>query len=451
LTKLRTLGLLAVAATLGAARLSTPVGFIHQEHNRDAFARPAPALSASELRVFNFGNRLFNTNWVVAPASANGFDGLGPTFNRVSCSGCHLRDGRGRPPVNGETEFLSMLFRISIPGKDINGAPKAVPNYGTQINDRAIPGVAAEARVDLRFETVKGQYADGENFELRKPIIKIGSPAFGELPASTRISPRVAPSVFGLGLLDAVSERTIQELADPDDQNKDGISGRVNRVYSESLKRHAIGRFGWKANVANLMDQNLGAALGDIGITSSLFNLENCPDGQVACQKALNGGQPEISDAFAEKLTLYVQMLGVPSARALNEQSARGQTLFRNYQCQACHVEALKAGSASPLAYLRNQSFHAFTDLLLHDMGEGLADHRPDFEANGREWRTAPLWGLGLIETVNGHEFLLHDGRARGVAEAILWHGGEAQSAKEKFQSANKADRDALLAYLKTL
>jgi CxxC motif-containing protein (DUF1111 family) len=442
---------IALSFTLLAAADAPKAGFMHPEHNRDAYARPAPALSAAELRVFNFGNRLFNTNWVVAPASANGFDGLGPTFNRVSCSGCHLRDGRGRPPIQGESEFLSMLFRISVPGKDVNGGPKALANYGTQINDRAIPGVPPEAQVELSYQYETGKFADGTTFQLRRPIIKLEKPAFGAFPSNIMISPRVAPAVFGLGLLDAVAERSLLELSDPNDQNQDGISGRINRVYSLSLQRQAVGRFGWKANVANLKDQNLGAALGDIGITSPLHPTENCPAAQSKCVKAPNGGTPELSAAFAEKLNLYVQMLGVPSQRALDADARRGKELFDSYQCSACHVAQLKTDASSPLVFLREQTFNAYTDLLLHDMGEDLSDDRPDFEASGREWRTTPLWGLGLIETVNNHTFLLHDGRARGVAEAILWHGGEAEAAKEKFRNASAADRAALLAFLNTL
>lgn len=433
-----------INATIAAAQ-SQP--FLHTERNRDAFARPAPALSPAELRIFSFGNRLFNTNWTVAPASAVGFDGLGPTFNRVSCSGCHTRDGRGRPPIDGETVFNSQLLRISIPGTDANGGPRPVPGYGTQINDRAIPGVLPEAGLSLRWQEAAGKYQDGTTFSLRKPIIKISDTAYGKLPTQILTSLRSAPAVFGTGLFDAVTDATLIALSDPDDHNQNGISGRVNEVYSLEHNAMKLGRFGWKAGVASLLEQNSDAAIGDIGISSRLHLAENCPDGQRACQSAVTGGNPELSDVFIDKLTQYVQMLGVPQAGEMTPARARGAALFNKFDCDGCHLDSLKTGPHK-FSFLSEQSFSAYTDLLLHDMGPGLADGRPEFSATGSEWRTAPLWGLGLIETVNGHLLLLHDGRARGVAEAILWHDGEAKSAKTKFQSASTEDRAALEAFL---
>jgi len=448
LAKLTLFILWLYAAAQTATAAEPRAGFTHQASNRDAFSLAAPALDAAELRVFNFGNRLFNTNWIVAPASAIGFDGLGPLFNRVSCSACHLRDGRGRAPRVGELELLSMIVRISIPGVDEHGGPKPVPGYGTQISDRAIPGVQPEARVQIQWQERAGTYADGSAFSLRKPLITFDKLAYGSLPKNILSSARVAPAVFGMGLIEGISDATIEALSDPNDVNKDGISGRVNRVYSNSLDAYAIGRFGWKANVATLSDQNLGAALGDIGITSTFEPKQNCQPQQAACLRAINGGEPELSAVFADKLNQYVQTLGVPQQRPKTPQSKLGEALFRKFQCSACHIETLSTGTQSSRAYLRNQRMHAYTDLLLHDMGSGLSDNRPDFQATGSEWRTAPLWGLGLVPVVNDHSEYLHDGRARGLAEAILWHGGEANRSKEQFRTASKAQRDALLAFL---
>ena len=438
----------------GAAQATSSganAGFTHQFHNRDAFSQAAPILNAAELRVFNFGNRLFNTNWVVAPASASGFDGLGPVFNRVSCSGCHLRDGRGRPPLAGELDLLSMVVRISIPGTDKLGAPMPVPSYGTQINDRAIPGVKPEARVLIQWQELPGTYADGSAYSLRKPLISFDKLAYGSLPKNILSSARVAPAVFGMGLFEAVSDATLLALSDPNDANKDGISGRVNRVYSNTIGTKAIGRFGWKANVATLAEQNLGAALGDIGITSVFAPKQNCMPQQAACLSAISGGEPEISAVFADKLNQYVQTLGVPQQRKSTVQSRLGEVLFRDFQCSACHSETLSIATQSSRANLGKQTLQAYSDLLLHDMGPGLADGRPDFQASGSEWRTAPLWGLGLVPVVNDHNNYLHDGRARGLAEAILWHGGEAKQAKEQFRTASKAQRDALLSFLERI
>ncbi len=451
--------LLAAAALLIAPPLvgdnghSTTINskdVFHHEHNRDAFTRPVPALTSAQLRVFNFGNRIFNTNWVVAPASANGFDGLGPLFNRVSCSGCHLRDGRGRPPIDGETELLSALVRISLPQIKTGAAPIPVPNYGTQISDRAIPGVAPEASVTIRWQETAGKYSDGESFSLRKPIIEFHNLGYGELPKQIETSLRVAPAVFGLGLLEAVPEATVRALADPKDTNQDGISGRVNEVYSQQNKKVMLGRFGWKANAATLVDQNLDAALGDIGLTSEHSPVENCTAKQSACLQAPKGGAPEINANFANKLLQYVQMLGVPQPRPLDDAGKRGQAVFVRMQCAHCHVEQLESGTAD-FAFLQKQRFRAYTDLLLHDMGEGLSDGRSDHHASAREWRTPPLWGIGLVHTVNNHTLYLHDGRARGLAEAILWHDGEAKAAKEAFRTAPKRDREALLSFLNSL
>ena len=442
---------LAAQATRQTSLAEPGSGFSHQASNRDAFSLPAPALNSAELRIFNFGNRLFNTNWVVAPASASGFDGLGPLFNRVSCSGCHLRDGRGRAPNAGESELLSMIVRISVPGIDAQGGPKPVPGYGTQINDRAIPGVQPEARIQIKWQEIPGRYADGSAFSLRKPLIKFDKLAYGRLPKNILGSPRVASAVIGMGLIENITDATLLALSDPNDVNNDGISGRVNRVYSNSIAANAIGRFGWKASVATLSDQNLSAALGDVGITSKFEPNQNCMPQQTACRRAVDGGDPEIPDNFADKLNQYVRTLGVPQQRPATPQSKLGAILFRQFRCTGCHVETLRTGSQSSHAYLNNQAINAYTDLLLHDMGLGLADARPDFEATGSEWRTAPLWGLGLVPLVNDHDNYLHDGRARGFAEAILWHGGEAAQSKEQFRSANKAQRQALLEFLQRI
>lgn len=415
-----------------------------------AFALPAPGLDARQLRDFAFGNRLFNTNWVQAGASVASFDGLGPLFNRVSCSGCHVRDGRGRPPEPGEA-LGSMLIRISLPGRDEHGGPLPHPAYGDQIQDRAIPGVAPEAGVELLWQEQAGRYADGEPYSLRRPRVRLSDPAYGPLGDSLLSSPRVAPAMIGLGLLEAVPEAAILALADPDDADANGVSGRANRVWDAATQSMRIGRFGWKANQPNLRQQVADAAAGDIGITSSAAPKDACTPAQTACAQAANGGRPEMSDEFLDKLVLYSSVLAVPNRRQVDDPRVqRGQALFEQSGCADCHAPTLQTGP-HPLAVVANQTIHPFTDLQLHDMGEGLADERPDFEADGREWRTAPLWGLGLIRDVNGHDLLLHDGRARGPAEAILWHGGEASASREEFRALARTDRDALIAFLRSL
>jgi CxxC motif-containing protein (DUF1111 family) len=417
----------------------------------NAFSLQAPNAPRRHQRPFSFGNRLFNTNWVQAPASVKSFDGLGPMFNRVSCAGCHTKDGRGEPPANGKGPMNSMLLRISVPGTGEHGAPNPVPGYGDQLSERAIGNLAPEGVAEITYSPVAGQFADGEPYILRKPLYTIANAGYGPLPADVMISPRVAPQVIGLGLLEAVPDETLLALADPDDANGDGISGRVNRVWDSAANTTSIGRFGWKAGQPTLKNQNTGASIGDIGLTSSVHPTENCTMEQTSCAAAINGGSPELTDEFVEKLTLYTASLAVPAQRNANDAKVRqGGDLFRTMGCAGCHMPTLKSGEHN-LPEVSNQVFHPFTDLLLHDMGEGLADNRPEFEASGSEWRTPPLWGLGLVPVVNGHGFLLHDGRAHGFAEAVLWHSGEAEAAKEKFRIAPKSERDALIAFLQSL
>lgn len=420
--------------------------------NRTAFTQSGPVLTTDERRIFFFGNRLFNTNWATAPGSVKAFDGLGPVFNRVSCSGCHTRDGRGRPPLSAGEDFDSMLIRISIPGRGADGGPNPHPAYGDQINDRAILGVPAEAKVDLKWKTISGAYDDGVPYGLQKPIFKIVDPAFGPLGGDIMMSPRVAPAMVGLGLLEFVYESDILRRADPGDRDGDGISGRPNWVVDPETGKKAVGRFGWKANQATLRSQDAGAAFGDIGLTTRLHPRQNCASGQSACMAAVDGGEPELSDEFLDKLVLYSRTLAVPARRDERDpQVIAGGRIFAEIGCAACHTPTMKSGAMAAPISLANQTFHPFTDLLLHDMGPELADGRPDFEATGSEWRTPPLWGLGLVPEVNGHDRLMHDGRARGVAEAILWHGGEGEAARDRFKALTARERASLVAFVNSL
>lgn len=418
----------------------------------EAFTFPMPNSPREHQRPFSFGNRLFNTNWVMAPGSVKSFDGLGPMFNRVSCSGCHTLDGRGAPPASGEGPFDTMLIRLSVPGQSGHGGPNPHPAYGDQLSERANPGIAPEGLAHITYEEVKGTYGDGTAYSLRQPSYLITELGYGPLGKDIMMSPRVAPQMVGLGLLQTVPDATLTALADPGDTDGDGISGRVNMVWDQSAQAPAIGRFGWKANQPTLAQQNAGAALGDIGLTTTPNPGQNCTAAQAACRAAITGGDPEVPDAFLAKLTLYTMTIAVPRQRnATGSAESRGAELFRAFGCAACHMPTLVTGENKDFPEVSNQTIHPFTDLLLHDMGEGLADNRPDFEASGTEWRTPPLWGLGLVPAINGHYDLLHDGRARGFAEAILWHGGEAEAAREAFRTAPADERSALIAFLNSL
>ena len=417
---------------------------------RDAYAFSLRNLSAEERGDFLVGNNLFSDNWVIAPASTEGRDGLGPLFNARSCGSCHFKDGRGQPPEADE-EMVSTLVRLSVPGADEHGGPLAEPRYGGQLQPRANPGVPAEAATRVTWEELPGVYGDGTAYSLRRPLLEIRELGYGPMQEGTLTSMRVAPPVYGLGLLEEIPESAILALADPDDTDGDGISGRPNRVWDAEHGTSALGRFGWKANQPSLVQQTAGAFLGDIGITTSLFSSQSCTEAQLECSAAIPGGEPEAEDDVLGFVVFYGRTLAVPARRDWLEPEVRaGRALFRAAGCADCHVPSHETGE-SDVPALSHQRIWPYTDLLLHDMGEGLADGRPDYEASGSEWRTPPLWGVGLLETVNRHQFLLHDGRARGFAEAILWHGGEGEAAREAFRAMSTAERDALLRFLESL
>ncbi len=417
-----------------------------------AFSAPLFTLDPVALRAFAFGRHLFRRQWVAAPAEAATFDGLGPTFNRVSCDGCHFNDGRGRPPGKPDEPMRSMLVRLSVPGVADNGGPVPHPVYGLQLQDKSIDGVPAEGHVSVRQRVIEGNFADGMPYTLSEPVYTFSDMAHGALGAEALFSPRVAPVTYGLGLLEAVPDSVVVAAADPDDADGDGISGRANYVWNPATGKTELGRFGWKANTASLYVQVAAAAHGDMGITTSLFPDNNCPAAQGDCEAAPDGGLPEMDDASLDMLTIYVRALSVPARRdPHNPAVERGEDLFEAAGCAACHTPSLSTAQDAALPQLAGLEIRPYTDMLLHDMGEGLADGRSDFAASGREWRTPPLWGIGLVQRVNLHRQFLHDGRARGFMEAILWHGGEAEAARQAVVAMAKEDRDALLAFLRSL
>ncbi len=453
---------LFVVGLLGCAP-SAPAGFEAGEdraggelgttvsRSQDAYTQPMPGLTFDQTGDFEVGNAFDADDWVVAPASTVARDGLGPLYNATGCSACHARDGRGQPPAEGQ-EMLSMLVRLSVPGTDAHGGPLGEPIYGGQFQPRGIPGVPGEGSTSLTWEEVPGTYADGTAYSLRRPHLTFTSLAYGAMQAGTMFSMRVASPQYGLGLLEQVSEADIVANADPDDLDHDGISGRPNRVWDQDAGALALGRFGWKANQPSLRQQTAGAMLGDIGMTSSLNPDQNCGATQMECSMAPDGGAPELSDQILNLLVFYGQTLAVPARRDYTDPTVlRGRALFRDAGCADCHVPSFTTQHHDTVAALSEQHIWPYTDLLLHDMGEELADERPDFEASGTEWRTPPLWGIGLLRTVNRHEYLLHDGRARGFEEATLWHGGEAEASREAFRAMSSGDRDALVQFLRSL
>ncbi|WP_120994540.1 di-heme oxidoredictase family protein [Stutzerimonas urumqiensis] len=427
-----------------------------QDHN--AFSLPSANLPPLRRLDFSVGNSFFRNPWVIAPATTTARDGIGPLMNTNACQNCHIKDGRGHPPGPDAASSVSMLVRVSIPADEqhqallerLGNIPE--PVYGGQLQDMANPGVEPEVRIRVDYRPVEVELDDGTQITLRDPELKLDQLAYGPLHPQAQLSARVAPPMIGLGLLEAIPEAAILANADPEDQDGDGISGRANRVWNTRTQSTDLGRFGWKAGLPTLEQQNAQAFASDMGLTSMLATLDDCTEAQLACRSAAHGGTPEVSDKLLDAVTFYTRNLGVPARRNVDDAEVlRGKSLFHQAGCAKCHVPTFTTAAEGVEPELANQTIRPYTDLLLHDMGEGLADHRPEFIANGREWRTPPLWGIGLTEAVSGHTQFLHDGRARNLLEAILWHGGEAEQAREAVMAFDRDERAALLAFLESL
>jgi CxxC motif-containing protein (DUF1111 family) len=444
---------------------------------RNAFSFPAANLSDEERTRFVIGNSFFKRNWVQAPASTTARDGLGPHFIARSCGGCHVQDGRGSPPAfhKGLVEQpVGLLLRLSVPGQGPHGSPLPDPVYGDQFSNFAVNEVRPEGQIAIRHETVRGRFADGTPYTLQKPLYSFSQLNYGPMAPDVMVSPRLAPQVIGVGLLEAIPDAEILRNASTQQAAGGPVRGLVNRVWDAPTQQVRIGRFGWKANVATLAHQTGAAFAGDIGITSHFFPSDGCMPAQKDCLAAPHGGQakgaravpagspaaavrgPEIDDKTLSDVIFYQATVAPPARRKPRDPEVlQGQRLFAQAQCAACHRPSYVTGDVPfprlSSKALSGQTIYPYTDLLLHDMGEGLADNRPDFLASGRHWRTPPLWGIGLIRDVNSHTRLLHDGRADGVLEAVLWHGGEAQQARDAVLRFNAADRAALVKFVESL
>jgi len=408
-----------------------------------AYTFPLANIGDASLAQHNVGDIVFDATFVTPPASFNG--GLGPLYTNTSCKSCHANDGRARPPLGNEP-FNGLLFRISAQGVDAHGGPLPLQGFGLQVQTRAIIGVQPEMNISISYEEISDSFEDGQMYSLQKPTYTIINP-YIPIPIGTMISPRVANPNFGLGLLEAVAEQTILSYADENDTNGDGISGKANYVYDQSLNQIVLGRFGWKASQPSLIQQAAAAANGDMGITSTYFPDETSKE-QI---QDVVAHDPELSSDQLNAIKVYLETLAPPARRNSSDATVlKGRGLFIQARCSACHIPKMRTGS-SGLSELSNQTIRPYTDLLLHDMGEGLSDGRPDYKASGSEWRTPPLWGIGLTKIVNGHTSFLHDGRARSLMEAVLWHGGEAEQSKQDIKKMSQADRNALIKFLESL
>ena len=482
--------------------------------NENAFGT-RPRAIADDFQLdghFTSGDHLFRTP----------DNGIGPILNTGSCQGCHLNDGRGVVPNSPSDPLSSMLVKIA------DSLGNADPTYGDQIQPFAVQGFTSddftsgfskhdgsvsgtelfgEAFPYVEYEIIKGSYPDGMGYELRKPVYKVRDLSYGPFLDDIRFSARLAPQVFGVGLLDAIPQENILKLVDENDKDNDGISGRASMVKDIFSGEMVIGRFAYKAQNPSVLQQVAGAYNGDMGVSTSVFPKEPCTENQLACQLATEqesniGEVFDLSDHSLALVEFYNRVLGVPARRGYhienktwNTEVTAGRELFFKSNCTGCHtprhVTTEAKGSvlggltlggltenAEPITVLSNQTIFPYTDLLLHDMGgscqvtretveglscsagaechyvqrcEGLADGVIQGDANGNEWKTPALWGIGLVQTVNPNSTFLHDGRARTIEEAVLWHDGEAKRSKEMFMSLSASERGQLLSFLKSL
>ena len=434
---------------------------------QDSFSHISATIPFEEEQPFRLGNALFKKLWVSAPSSTQASDGLGPLFNARSCMSCHVNDGRGKPPEGG-VSATSMFLRLSRPATtpeeqraiasaEVVNFPD--PTYGHQLQDLAVPGLPSEGKMAIRYTEEPVTLGDGETISLRRPTYEVTDLGYGPLDPTTTISPRVAPAMIGLGLIEAIPEADILAHADPDDADGDGIHGKAAIVRDHRTGKVALGRFGWKAQNASVRDQSADAFSNDIGISTPdrADPHGDCTEAEAKCGKMPTGvqkrlGKEEAPGPILDLVTFYSANLAVPARRKASfPATLQGKKIFYQSGCISCHMPKFVTRRDSADKAQAFQLIWPYSDFLLHDMGEGLADGQQVGSANGREWRTPPLWGIGLTQTVSGHSFFLHDGRARNLTEAILWHGGEAEKARDAFASLPGDDRQALITFLESL
>ncbi|TPM39116.1 di-heme oxidoredictase family protein [Mesorhizobium sp. B2-3-4] len=448
-------------------RMQGGAGTSEKEVSRDSFSQSSENITFEEEGTFKLGNALFRKNWVSSPSSTQASDGLGPLFNERACQNCHLKDGRGRPP-QGDAGTTSMFLRLArdagnaeeraaLAGRKVLNFPD--PVYGTQLQELAVPGLKGEGRMRVDYQERTVELTDGTVISLRKPTYSITDLGYGPLDPRTTLSPRLTPPMIGLGLIEQIAPADILARADADDRDGDGISGKPNIVRDGLSGELTLGRFGWKAQTASIRQQAADAFAGDIGISTpeEPKHWGDCTPAQEKCLAMPNGVQERLGPAEApapvmDLVTFYSQNLAVPARRDLDAADVlAGKEIFYEIGCIACHTPKFVTRRDAPDKAQAFQLIWPYSDFLLHDMGPDLADGQAVGDATGSEWRTPPLWGIGLTETVNGNSFYLHDGRARSLVEAILWHGGEAQNARDRFAAAKAGERDALVKFLESL
>ncbi|CAM3596679.1 thiol oxidoreductase [Psychrobacter glaciei] len=446
----------------------------------ESYSKPSSNLTALRKGSFFIGNAFFQQPWVIAPASTDSRDGLGALFNVAACQSCHVKDGRGHAPMSSKDDADSLLIRLSMPAttdeqrqqlQDSLIEKVVHPMYGGQLQDRGIQGVPAEARIAVQWTDMPVTFADGYVETLRAPIFKLTKPGYGAFDNEMMVSPRVALPMIGLGLLEQIPDDDIKKQAINNNSTSD-ISGKFNWVMDPQTGKHALGRFGWKAGQTKLITQNQSAFNEDMGLTSNIRPHESCMPSQTACINATTGADEqgngklpvEVNDEIAKFVEFYTRNLAVPHRRNANDKLVlAGKKRFYDMGCQSCHTPRYQLPKTDDDHLEQHgQVIYPYTDLLLHDMGDALADRtiagklpakdaQVEFLANSYEWRTPALWGIGLAQTVDPQATFLHDGRARTLMEAVLWHGGEAENQRQKVLKLDKQGRAELNAFLKSL
>lgn len=447
----------------------------------ESYSKPSSNITASRKGSFFIGNAFFRQPWVIAPASTDSRDGLGALFNVAACQSCHVKDGRGHAPMTAEDDADSLLIRLAMPAttdeqrqqlEDSLIEKVAHPMYGGQLQDRGIQGVPAEARIAVQWKDKPVTFADGHIETLRAPTFNLTNPGYGAFDDELMVSPRIALPMIGLGLLEQIPDADIKKQAASNHKNNNDIKGKFNWVMDPQTGKVALGRFGWKAGQTKLITQNQSAFNEDMGLTSNIRPHESCTPLQTACLKATTGadeqgnGKPavEVSDEVAKFVEFYTRNLAVPHRRNADDKLVlAGKKRFYDMGCQSCHTPRYQLPkTADDNLEQHGQVIYPYTDLLLHDMGDDLADRtiagklppknlQVEFLANSYEWRTPALWGIGLAQTVDPQATFLHDGRARTLMEAVLWHGGEAKKQQQKVLMLDKQGRTELSAFLQSL
>ena len=433
----------------------------NQVENKNSFSLSSRNLEEHMRINFLVGNALFERMWEDSSISKNiAKDGLGPFFSARSCESCHINDGRGHIPLTNKEDKISVVIQISQNIEQSNDYIKNIDDdtYGGQISEFAVKDVLKEADIIIDYKYSLEMYEDGRVVELRRPIIKIDNLNYGEFNESTTFSARIAQPMIGLGLIEHISDQSLLMNEDIDDTNKDGVSGKANKVWDIQKEKLAIGRFGWKAAQPSVYQQTADAFYHDMGLSNKLYsNPFNCTSKQEECTKAISGNSEEYDDLEVSSdqldlVTFYSSQLGVPARRSINAENVKkGKEIFFALNCNSCHVESFTTGDSGSHANLKNQIIYPYSDFLLHDMGESLSDGVSEFLALGSEWRTPPLWGIGLTNIVSDEYGYLHDGRARTIEEAILWHGGEAKEIIQNYKKLKKIEVNQLLSFINSL